>query len=261
MKTNLTNPIQLIVTDIDGCLSDGSFSNFDLDVLRHIRNVNNRAATGEPGVPQVCFCTGRPQAYVECLAQTTACMAGSIVEGGGMMFSLPTHRIDLHPSVTDEDRALIRRVMTAIEDLFRNLNAPFLWEPGRCLNQCALILPPYDSREYLEQAREVVQPIAGDVIMVEATHLCLHFSFRKFDKGAGFLWLCGRHGVAPQDCAGFGDSILDLPFLRLCGVSGSPINGYKQVHEEVDWVSLRPQPWAAADFVDFILEQNRRILK
>ncbi len=35
--------------------------------------------------------------------------------------------------------------------------------------------------EYLERVRELVYPITGDIMYVEASNLCLHFSFRKFD--------------------------------------------------------------------------------
>lgn len=252
-------PIKLLVTDIDGCLSNGSFSNYDLDVLRRMLEQNERYLVGEPGVPAITYCTGRPQSYVECLAQTTLCPFPAIVEGGVMMFTVEGHRIDTHPSVTPQELKMIRRVMDAVDDAFAERGMSTLWEPGRALNQVLLILPPNKSQDFLALACDAALPVCGDAMMIDASHLCIQFVLSRFDKGVGLRWLCSKIGIDLSECAGFGDAVFDIPFLELCGLSGAPANADEPTKAAVDYVCQKTQPWGIVEFMEYVIDYNRRL--
>src|SRR5690625_3523614 len=63
----MTEPAQLFVLDIDGCISH-PFQTPKWEAISEIRNLNRRSRS-EEHIPMVTLCTGRPLPYAEAVAQ------------------------------------------------------------------------------------------------------------------------------------------------------------------------------------------------
>ncbi len=256
-KLLIKKPIKLIVADIDGCMSNGSFSHFEPELLIYMRDVNGRYEAGEPGIPAITYNTGRPQEYVEALSQMTRAPYPAICESGAMMFTFKTHEIKMNPAIGKDDFVLIRNVQDAVNAVIEAKGLPFMWEPGRSLQQVLIILPPYKSEDYVDMVEAAARPVCGDRLQIKSSWLCVHFVFPRFDKGVGLQWLCNETGLDLEECAGLGDSEFDVPFLKLCGLSAAPASGDEAARGAVDYVCEKPQPWATKEFIDLVIEQNR----
>jgi 3-deoxy-D-manno-octulosonate 8-phosphate phosphatase (KDO 8-P phosphatase) len=57
------------------------------------------------------------------------------------------------------------------------------------------------------------------------------------DKGAAFVELLARHGVAPADAGYVGDDLQDLAALGAAGLSAAPADAAPQVRAAVDYVT------------------------
>lgn len=61
----------------------------------------------------------------------------------------------------------------------------------------------------------------------------------RSDKGPAFAEFLDSHGVDPRKVAFMGDDLLDLPVMRLCGLSFAPADAVSEVRQRVDQVLER----------------------
>jgi 3-deoxy-D-manno-octulosonate 8-phosphate phosphatase (KDO 8-P phosphatase) len=61
----------------------------------------------------------------------------------------------------------------------------------------------------------------------------------RSDKGPAFAEFLDGHGVDPRKVAYMGDDLLDLPVMRLCGLSFAPADAVSEVRQRVDQVLER----------------------
>ncbi|MDQ6965144.1 MAG: HAD-IIIA family hydrolase [Mariprofundales bacterium] len=77
---------------------------------------------------------------------------------------------------------------------------------------------------------EVVNYRAAELKIEHTVQGCL-------DKAEGLRTLAREAGVTPQQCAMMGDDIVDLPAMRLCGLTLAPSDAHIAVRRHVDWFS------------------------
>jgi 3-deoxy-D-manno-octulosonate 8-phosphate phosphatase (KDO 8-P phosphatase) len=61
----------------------------------------------------------------------------------------------------------------------------------------------------------------------------------RSDKAPAFAEFLAEHRTAPQRVAYMGDDLLDLPVMRLCGLSFAPADAVSEVRQRVDQVLER----------------------
>jgi 3-deoxy-D-manno-octulosonate 8-phosphate phosphatase (KDO 8-P phosphatase) len=66
------------------------------------------------------------------------------------------------------------------------------------------------------------------------------------DKAAAFTEILAEHGLAAADVAYMGDDLMDLPVLRLAGLSAAPADAAEAVRARVHFVSRLPGGSGAA---------------
>lgn len=59
-------------------------------------------------------------------------------------------------------------------------------------------------------------------------------------KAEGLQRLCADLGVAPRQCLYIGDDLIDIPPMRLAGVSAAVGDAAAEVISAADWVATRP---------------------
>jgi 3-deoxy-D-manno-octulosonate 8-phosphate phosphatase (KDO 8-P phosphatase) len=74
------------------------------------------------------------------------------------------------------------------------------------------------------------------------------------DKAVAFAEILAEHGLVAEDVAYMGDDLMDLPVLRLAGVSAAPADAADPVRARVDFVSRLPGGGGAVrEFIEAVL--------
>lgn len=249
------NAIRLIVADIDGCLSRGSGSHFDLNLLHQLGEAN-LSSRKDDTIPAITFCTGRPQPYVECLLQATKGYTPALCEGGTVFFDPLTHTISTHPNFTVREEKVLAELRAEVDR--RLLSSSVHHEPGKITHITLIIQPPSTSEELYPVALEIASRF-GDEFIVEKTRMCIHILFRHIHKGVGIDWLSQHTSVSPVQMAGIGDARPDLPFLAKVGLPFAPANAHQDVKDICTHVSARPDAEAALELLELVITHNRRL--
>lgn len=87
-----------------------------------------------------------------------------------------------------------------------------------------------------------------------------HVLLGRDDKHAALSELLAATGLSAADVCFVGDDVLDLPVLRVVGLSATPADGHAQVRREVDWVlDARGGDAAVREVCDALLEARGRL--
>jgi 3-deoxy-D-manno-octulosonate 8-phosphate phosphatase (KDO 8-P phosphatase) len=79
------------------------------------------------------------------------------------------------------------------------------------------------------------------------------------DKAAAFAEILAEQGLAAEDVAYMGDDLMDLPVLRLAGISAAPADAAETVRARVDFVSRLPGGGGAVrEFIEGVLHAQDR---
>lgn len=251
----LEKRIKLIVADIDGCLSKGSTNPFSPGLIARLIDANNLSRI-DPNVPAITFCTGRPQPYVECLIQVTHGYTPALCESGTILFDPVQHIVRMHPDFGPEEQDILRRLR---EDVEREMVCDdIMFEPGKATHLTMLLAPSLKPQDVAVKACELASRYGGRV-SVETSRICVHFLLDTVNKGSGVTWLGRELGIGLDEMAGVGDATPDIPFLQLTRLSCAPADAAESVRSVCNFISDKPDAEATVDFLDYIVESNRRI--
>ena len=239
--------IKLIVTDIDGCLTSGGISRFDLAFFQEIQRWN-RAARCNPSVPPITVCTGRPQPYVEAIVQLMDCYMPAICESGGVFYDFSSRTLLLNPAFTDDLKEKYQTLFDRVTVQFLNGARPITLEPGKFTEITLIPYPPLDVDTIWDEACEFLQPFEHD-FRISRTRSVVNFSTHVIDKGKGIEWLSEKTDIMCKEMAGFGDSAVDALFLKHVTFPGCPDNAVPEVKKACQFTSAHP---TSDGFMDFL---------
>jgi len=244
--------IRLFVVDIDGCLTPGGSLPFNLRALEYVREINFLAPRFE-AVPEITFLTGRPQAYMEAMMQAIACRMPGLSENGAMMFRLPDRMERFHPALPENVLELLGELATRVRH--EMLHDDDCIELGKTASFGVIPGRHRASGAMLGVARRINDSL-GAPFLVEDSSGMIHFLFRGVDKGSSVDWLAQTTGIAPEEMAGIGDALLDVPFLKRMGLSAAPEQAPEYVREAVHWRAPGGPGLCVAATLDLLIERN-----
>ena len=94
------HPLQLIVLDSDGVLTDGEAQPCDLPLLAELMRLN-QAARRDPTLPAITICSGRPAPYVDALLQAIDGHVPAVFEAGAGLYVPTGYRFLPNPALRD----------------------------------------------------------------------------------------------------------------------------------------------------------------
>ena len=101
--------------------------------------------------------------------------------------------------------------------------------------------------------RSAVVERRADELGITEVHLGIA---RKGDKLRELLERCG---VSAEATCFIGDDVIDLPAMRLCGVSATPSDGAAEVQAEADYITRHPGGGGAVrEVIDLVLHASGR---
>ena len=92
------------------------------------------------------------------------------------------------------------------------------------LHRCGIATAVISGRQSLANRRRLTE--------LKVTHIIEGCK----DKSTGIMELCGRLGVTPDECLYVGDDLIDLPAMRMAGISVAVGDAVPEAKEAATWV-------------------------
>jgi HAD superfamily hydrolase (TIGR01484 family) len=240
--------LQLVVIDVDGCLTPGEGQPWNFEVLKYIAQLNRKAQQDATELA-VTLCTGRQEPYVEVLMQAIDAHLPGIYENGGGLYFPRDYRFVENPLITAEMREALAGIKATLRrEIVETGFGHF--QPGK---EVSLTIYPLGKisvhKLYLATAKALETCQAGYIAQESVS--CVDVIPEGVDKATGVRWLSRETGIPLNQIGGMGDSASDLKFLSILGCSAAPANAADEVKARVDYVS----PYEDGDGVVDILRR------
>lgn len=250
----ITLPIRLIVSDIEGCISAGKGLILDLDTLQIIQEYN-QSANNRTNIP-LALCTGRSQPFAEAFCQMLGIVMPCVCENGAFIYD-PVRDVSIrNPAITARHIAAQKEFVGTLESKIAKEH-PYRREPGKEI--CISLNPDVSKEHYAEEIPRLYEQVKSviDSTLFTVTHSAsaVDITPAGIDKASGVRFLAELTGIHLQEMAGIGDTIGDLPFLKITGMSAAPANCTAVIRDSVDYVS---QKSAAEGVIDIITRLNEK---
>lgn len=227
----------MLITDVDGCLSRGRWTRFDIQAL---------AKVGEL-CPQLIMASGRSQPYMECLSQVLNSRHPMVCENGAAIFDPCTSSYIWIDSAAHSITVQRESMLNAL----RELNWKFFPEPAKDFSLSLITMDPMGNIVPPSEAYLVVSDFLKSKFQVEITYSnsAIDVVGQGVHKGKALRVLSEQLNMPVSHWIGFGDGINDLSFLQMVGYSGAPLNADPAVRETVDWMAQKNDVYGLLDFL------------
>ena len=252
--------IKLVVSDIEGCLNLNEHT-YDLEALSWMKAANKLAREDNP-IPFITVCSGRQHAFVEAISQIISSTLPAVFENGcGLYF--PTRSLyeeyAWHPLLSQPE--VISQFMRVRQKITEEVIVSNLARrvPGK---EMMLSLHPVLPIEVEEVYSIVTETLAKSQLVASITRSASAVDITPIgmDKAAGVRWLLdtleATFSVKLANVAGVGDSVGDVPFLRIVGFSAAPANASEHVKSLVDYCSSWADGRGVADVIRHCINVN-----
>ena len=251
MSFQTTGKYDLVICDIDGCLSPESHAPIDIWRLSQLAE-HNRFAIQNRDRPVVTLCSGRPIGFVECLGRMLHNTVVPCIGENGVWLWRPTdNSFQCDPAITDEHLEVVHEARKLLRSLYQAHGV--VQQPGKTAS-VALYHP---DTTYL---RSLVPAIADAFekqnwpIRVSMTWFYINCDLQHVNKGTAIDRLLKETGIQPERTAGIGDTMGDRFIAERVSWFGCPANAEAEIRQHAAYVS----PHEEAEGVLDILNQLTR---
>lgn len=248
MLFRTTGKYDLVICDIDGCLSPESHAPINGPALSAIAE-HNRQAIQNRDRPVVTLCSGRPIGFVECLCRLMHnTLTPCIGENGVWIWRPDDNTFECDPAVTDEHLEVVHEARKLLRSLFHANGV--VQQPGKS----ASVTLYHPTTDYL---RSIVPTIVHEFqkrnwpIRVSMTWFYINCDLQHVNKGTAIDRLLAETGVDPERTAGIGDTMGDRFIAERVSWFGCPENAEAEIKKSATYVS----PHQEVDGVLDILER------
>lgn len=252
----MTEPIKLMMLDVDGCITPGEGLLVDLDVIRQLAGFN-RAAETDPAVPRVSLCTGRQQPFVDLMCQFIGASAPAVYENGSGLHCPDTFEFIPHPIITDDLMAELAMLRSAVErDVVKTGKGRL--QPGKELSLSVYPSAPLPVDELGAITAGIVDKYSLP-FEIDVSILCVNLFFKGIDKGEGLKQAARRAGLELKNIGGVGDGPGDASYLKIVGFSATPANGHESIKPIVDYVAEQENGRGTVEIIKEVIRRNRAL--
>lgn len=252
---NITQQIHLIVSDIEGCLSSGKGLSLDLTSLQIIQAYNRQANNGDNIT--LTLCTGRSQPFAEAFCQMLDIAMPCVCENGALIYD-PMRDISIRNPTITERHIIAQKEFVGILESRLAKKCPHRREPGKEI--CISLNPDVPKEHYAEEIPRLYEQVKNfiDPALFAVTHSAsaVDITPEGIDKASGVRFLAELTGIPLQEMAGIGDTVGDLPFLKITGISAAPANCTAVIRDSVDYVSQKAAAEGVVDIITWLNEKN-----
>lgn len=245
--------IKLFVTDLDGCLTY-PFKTPDWELVTKLREYSQLSRT-DPNVPALTICTGRPQPYVEAVAQWLDIEYPVIFESGGGLYKPHVNELHWSPFLTDDMMKHINLIRDYVKQKILPDYPNSFIEFAKHTDVGVVSADFSEIREIYHRIREFVLERYTE-FEVHYTEVSCNVITRACNKGAGIAFLSEMTSINPKEMAYIGDGTNDIPALSKVGRPFAPQNA-RQETQKVATVLDQQATAAVVKAYETLIAENR----
>jgi hydroxymethylpyrimidine pyrophosphatase-like HAD family hydrolase len=247
----------MIVCDIDGCLSPESSTPFDLDNLALVAR-HNRLAVERRDRPLLTLCSGRPQPFAEAMCRLLAnTTLPCICENGVWMYHAGTNTYDMDPGITTSHLRAVRDAADWLLATFGHgspaaaSRGPVTQQPGKA----ASVSLYHPDPAYL---REICPTIERECaarswpLRISMTWFYINCDLKHISKGTGVERLLTATGIPRSRACGIGDTPGDLPIAERVSAFFAPANCAEAIRPAAAFIAPSPETRGVLDILHHI---------
>jgi len=247
MLFRTTGKYDLVVCDIDGCLSPESHSPINGPALSEIAE-QNRQAIQNRDRPVVTLCSGRPIGFVECLCRLIHnTRIPCIGENGVWLWRPADNSFECDPAITDVHLEVVHEARKLLRSLYHASGV--IQQPGKFAS-VALYHPNTDYlRSIVPTITEAFQRL-GWPIRVSMTWLYINCDLQHVNKGTAIDRLLAETGNSPERTAGIGDTMGDRFIAERVSWFGCPANAEAEIKKSAAYISPHQEVEGVLDILE-----------
>lgn len=247
MSFRSTGEYDLVICDIDGCLSPESHDPISGTALELV-SAWNRRAIERSDRPLVTLCSGRPIGFVEAMCRIIHnTLVPCIGENGVWMWSPDRNTFQMDPAITDEHLQMVQEAARLVRAEYEPHGV--VLQPGKT----AAISLFHPDTEYLQS----LLPRLKDEFdrrdwpfRVSMTWLYINCDLSHVNKGTAVGRLLTDTGIRPARTAGIGDTISDRFIADRVSFFACPANADSAIRRLADYVSRFSEIDGVLDILD-----------
>lgn len=244
-----TGQYDLVICDIDGCLSSESHAPINGPALSAIAEHNRQAITDRDR-PIVTLCSGRPIAFVECLCRLLHnTLIPCIGENGVWIWRPADNSFQIEPTITEEHLEIVHEARKLLRSLYQEHGV--IQQPGKSAST-ALYHP---DTEYLRSIQPTIAEAfdkQGWPIRVSMTWLYINCDLLHVNKGTAIDRLLAETLIDPQRTAGIGDTMGDKFIADRVSWFGCPANAEAEIKKSATYVSEHQEVEGVLDMLKLL---------
>lgn len=237
----------VILFDVDGCLVSEHTDALDIPALARVAEYN-RIAIEKRDRPEITLCTGRPQAFAECMTRLLGNLDLPVIcENGVYLYHPRQHIYDMDPAITEDHLAALEEAKHWVTRTFAKDGLTI--QPGKEASFSPYHATP-DALDPImprisEEAEKRGWPVrisrSWNYINVDLTHISKKTGIARFFEATGL-----RHDRA----AGVGDTMGDTAIAEAVDWFACPANADPNLKKHAHFVASKPIIDGALEILD-----------
>ncbi len=237
------NEIDLIITDVDGCIIPTDPTEVDLVEMNELKKMFNKLFDAKLKRHRIVLLSGRPQPFIEAITQLYDLKTIAIAEYGGIFYDTVKNRTWYSPAITSKHRKLMWDIKNNFLESKDPLINDCLIEPGK---ELVITLRPPDKNilgKLQEKVNNFLENELGneiDLITVTKSATAIDVFPRVIGKDKALDEVARVYGTTSSKVLAIGDSSADLPFLTKSRFVATVANASEDVKKIANHVSKHP---------------------
>ena len=225
----------LVICDIDGCLSPESSDPFDLPSLTRVAE-HNRLAIETGDRPVVTLCSGRPQPFAEAMCRLLRnTLVPCVCENGVWIYHPGTNQYEMDPRIGKEH---LHAVHEASEWVFGEFGARGVTQqPGKAASVSLYHPDAAYLRREVAPAVEAEFKARGWPLKVSMTWFYINCDLVFVNKGTALDRMLGETKIPRERLAGIGDTVGDRYIAERVKFFACPGNAQVGIKEHAHYIA------------------------
>ena len=234
MSFQSTGKYDLVICDIDGCLSSESHAPINDIALSKIAE-HNRLAVAQQDRPIVTLCSGRPISFVEAMCRFIHnTLIPCIGENGVWLYCPDVNKFEMDPAITAEHLEAVHAASRLLRDKYQADGV--VEQPGKS----AAVTLYHPDTAYLRSILPAVKDElanCGWPFRVSMTWFYINCDLTHVNKATGIERLFARTGIDPSRTAAIGDTMGDKFMADSVSFFACPANAELEIQQFANYVS------------------------
>lgn len=231
---NTSGSFDVVICDIDGCVSPESHAPINGPALMEIAE-HNRTAIQERDRPVVTLCSGRPIGFVECLTRLTHnTLIPCIGENGVWIWRPSDNSFEIDPAISEEHLEIVHDARRLMRQLYQSGGVS--QQPGKTASVTLYHPDTSYLRSILPEITEEFQKRSWP-FRVSMTWLYINCDLQHVNKGTAIDRLLTQTGIDHKRTAGIGDTMGDRFIAERVAWFACPGNAESEIRKLATFVS------------------------